>query len=60
MTPIWHCSPLIEAEFYEAIKENYFSANKFNFGLSEKQVRSFPVEVRIFWNYLHSVFSDAL
>ncbi|KAG2688048.1 hypothetical protein I3760_09G076000 [Carya illinoinensis] len=38
MTPIWHCSPLIEAEFYEAIKENYFSANKFNFGLSEKQV----------------------
>ncbi|KAF5474620.1 hypothetical protein F2P56_006505 [Juglans regia] len=38
MTPIWHCSPLVEAEFYEAIKENYFSANEFNFGLSEKQV----------------------
>ncbi|KAG7959296.1 hypothetical protein I3843_10G062600 [Carya illinoinensis] len=37
-TPIWSCSPLIEAEFRDAIKENYFSAKKFNFGLSEEQV----------------------
>ncbi|KAF5472907.1 hypothetical protein F2P56_009568 [Juglans regia] len=37
-TPIWSCRPLIEAEFRDAIKENYFSAKKFNFGLSEEQV----------------------
>ena len=34
----WHCSPLSEDEFGEAIKENYYSAKKFNFGLSEVQV----------------------
>ncbi|KAF2302769.1 hypothetical protein GH714_006887 [Hevea brasiliensis] len=32
-------SPLPESEFRGAIRENYFSAYKFNFGLSEKQVR---------------------
>ncbi|PIN26730.1 hypothetical protein CDL12_00508 [Handroanthus impetiginosus] len=38
-TPIWYCAPLSEKEFRGAIRENYFSANKFNFGLSEDQVR---------------------
>ncbi|KAL9453034.1 hypothetical protein AB3S75_008766 [Citrus x aurantiifolia] len=37
-THLWHCSPLSEHEFGEAIKENYYSAKKFNFGLSEVQV----------------------
>ncbi|KAF5728749.1 hypothetical protein HS088_TW21G00901 [Tripterygium wilfordii] len=36
--PIWLCSPLPEDEFYDAIKENYFSSKKFNFGLDEDQV----------------------
>ncbi|KAJ1397124.1 Development/cell death domain [Sesbania bispinosa] len=36
--PIWHCKPLPENTFRGAIKENYFSSNKFNFGLSENQV----------------------
>ncbi|XP_057757167.1 uncharacterized protein LOC130976336 isoform X1 [Arachis stenosperma] len=36
--PIWHCKPLSQSVFKYAIIENYFSANKFNFGLSEKQV----------------------
>ncbi|KAJ1393394.1 Development/cell death domain [Sesbania bispinosa] len=36
--PIWHCKPLPEKTFRGAIKENYFSSNKFNFGLSENQV----------------------
>ncbi|KAF7842551.1 B2 protein [Senna tora] len=35
---IWNCKPLKENEFCDAIKENYFSAKKFHFGLSEKQV----------------------
>ncbi|KAI3455820.1 hypothetical protein Pfo_012483 [Paulownia fortunei] len=38
-TPIWYCDPLSEKEFRDAIRENYFSAKKFNFGLSEDQVR---------------------
>lgn len=37
-TPIWSCIPLKEDEFRDIIKENYFSAHKFNFGLSEEQV----------------------
>ncbi|MBA0812112.1 hypothetical protein Gohar_026106 [Gossypium harknessii] len=36
---MWNCHPLSENEFREAIRENYFSKNKFNFGLSEDQVR---------------------
>ncbi|KAK7362515.1 hypothetical protein VNO77_04631 [Canavalia gladiata] len=36
--PIWSCKPLPEKLFRDAIKENYFSPNKFNFGLSENQV----------------------
>lgn len=35
---IWNCYPLSENEFRDAIMENYFSAKKFNFGLSEDQV----------------------
>ncbi|WVZ25668.1 hypothetical protein V8G54_004212 [Vigna mungo] len=35
---IWFCKPLPEKLFRDAIRENYFSANKFNFGLSENQV----------------------
>ncbi|KAL7131300.1 hypothetical protein ABFS83_13G189000 [Erythranthe nasuta] len=38
-TPIWYCDPLSEHEFRDAIRENYFSAKKFNFGLSKDQVR---------------------
>ncbi|KAF3622695.1 hypothetical protein T459_06347 [Capsicum annuum] len=36
--PIWCCSPLSENEFRDAIRENYFSARKFHFGLSDEQV----------------------
>ncbi|KAK4347496.1 hypothetical protein RND71_033835 [Anisodus tanguticus] len=36
--PIWYCSPLSEYEFRDAIRENYFSARKFHFGLSDEQV----------------------
>ncbi|GKU92655.1 hypothetical protein SLEP1_g6357 [Rubroshorea leprosula] len=37
-TQLWSCTPLPENEFRDAIRENYFSARKFNFGLSEYQV----------------------
>uniref|UniRef100_A0A5B6YVS6 DCD domain-containing protein n=2 Tax=Davidia involucrata TaxID=16924 RepID=A0A5B6YVS6_DAVIN len=33
------CRPLYEHEFRDAIKNNYFSLKKFNFGLFENQVR---------------------
>ncbi|XP_057812068.1 uncharacterized protein LOC131026276 [Salvia miltiorrhiza] len=36
---IWHCDPISEKEFQDAIIENYFSARKFNLGLSKDQVR---------------------
>ncbi|KAK9031049.1 hypothetical protein V6N11_032445 [Hibiscus sabdariffa] len=39
ITPMWYCHPLSEKEFSDAIRENYFSKTKFNFGLSEDQVR---------------------
>ncbi|XP_038996555.1 uncharacterized protein LOC120121210 isoform X2 [Hibiscus syriacus] len=38
-TLMWYCHPLSENEFHDAIRENYFSKTKFNFGLSEDQVR---------------------
>ncbi|GMI93598.1 hypothetical protein HRI_003029100 [Hibiscus trionum] len=37
--PMWYCRPLSEKEFRDAIRENYFSKTKFNFGLSEDQVQ---------------------
>ncbi|GAA0183505.1 hypothetical protein LIER_30902 [Lithospermum erythrorhizon] len=37
-TPFWLCDPLHEKEFQDAIRENYFSKRKFNFGLSKDQV----------------------
>ncbi|KAL2480293.1 DCD domain-containing protein [Abeliophyllum distichum] len=36
--PIWYCNPLSEKMFQDAIYDNYYSAKKFNFGLSEDQV----------------------
>ncbi|XP_007024946.2 PREDICTED: uncharacterized protein LOC18596430 isoform X3 [Theobroma cacao] len=39
VNPMWNCLPLSENEFRDAIRENYFSRYKFNFGLSEDQVR---------------------
>ncbi|XP_039009154.1 uncharacterized protein LOC120137490 [Hibiscus syriacus] len=38
-TLTWYCHPLSENEFCDAIRENYFSKTKFNFGLSEDQAR---------------------
>ncbi|KAK2972031.1 hypothetical protein RJ640_005051 [Escallonia rubra] len=35
---IWKCYPLSEADFHDAIKDNYYSANKFHLGLSKEQV----------------------
>ncbi|KAL8107541.1 uncharacterized protein LOC141672813 [Apium graveolens] len=37
---IWSCHPLPESVFRDAIKENYYSPNKFHFGLSAQQVRA--------------------
>ncbi|CAI9090546.1 OLC1v1025345C1 [Oldenlandia corymbosa var. corymbosa] len=36
--PIWECDPLSENEFCGAIRDNYYTPKKFNFGLSQKQV----------------------
>ncbi|CAA7021559.1 unnamed protein product [Microthlaspi erraticum] len=38
-TEMWHCRPLRETEFRHAISDNYFTATKFNFGLSKAQVQ---------------------
>ncbi|XP_059666698.1 uncharacterized protein LOC132312373 [Cornus florida] len=35
---IWNCRPLYENEFRDAIRDNYYAPNKFNFGLSKDQV----------------------
>ncbi|XP_039115463.1 B2 protein-like [Dioscorea cayenensis subsp. rotundata] len=35
---IWACKPLCESEFGDCIRENYYTLNKFHFGLSLKQV----------------------
>ncbi|GMN36887.1 hypothetical protein TIFTF001_042529, partial [Ficus carica] len=35
---VWECEPLSEAEFSDAIWENYYERNKFLFGLSQDQV----------------------
>ncbi|CAL0326399.1 unnamed protein product [Lupinus luteus] len=37
---IWSCDPLLENEFRDAIQDNYYTTNKFNFGLSMDQVSS--------------------
>ncbi|KAL4313355.1 hypothetical protein GQ457_01G041000 [Hibiscus cannabinus] len=37
--PLWNCHPVSENEFCDAIRENYFSRNKFRFGLSQDQVQ---------------------
>lgn len=37
-TEKWRCRPLGEMEFRHAISDNYFTAKKFNFGLSKAQV----------------------
>ncbi|XP_023001553.1 uncharacterized protein LOC111495655 isoform X2 [Cucurbita maxima] len=37
---LWCCNPLSEDQFQNAIKENYFSTKKFNFGLSKVQLSS--------------------
>ncbi|KAH9616777.1 hypothetical protein KSS87_005294 [Heliosperma pusillum] len=37
-TVLWQCAPLQEDAFRDAIKENYFTPYKFNFGLSREQV----------------------
>ncbi|TKY49411.1 B2 protein [Spatholobus suberectus] len=39
-TTIWHCDPLFEDEFRDAIRDNYFDTYKFNFGLSKDQIQS--------------------
>ncbi|XP_058194325.1 B2 protein-like isoform X2 [Rhododendron vialii] len=39
-TVIWNCCPLSEPDFCDAIRENYFTEQKFNIGLSKYQVLS--------------------
>lgn len=41
-TICWHCDPLLENEFRDAIQDNYFATYKFHFGLSMDQVYYFP------------------
>ncbi|CAH8357999.1 unnamed protein product [Eruca vesicaria subsp. sativa] len=38
-TEKWRCRPLGEMEFRHVISDNYFTAKKFNFGLSKSQVQ---------------------
>lgn len=55
-TPIWHCDPLSEHEFRDAIGGNYYSAKKFNFGLSEDQVDSLFIRfIDLFWEFIASL-----
>ncbi|KAK9156271.1 hypothetical protein Sjap_003751 [Stephania japonica] len=35
---IWNCDPLSEHEFHDAIRDNYYTQSKFQFGLDEDQV----------------------
>ncbi|XP_051204596.1 uncharacterized protein [Lolium perenne] len=35
---IWFCKPLMEMEFEDAVQANYFSRNRFTYGLSHQQV----------------------
>lgn len=44
----WHCRPLSESEFRHAIAENYFTAKKFNFGLSKAQVCAYFSSVNLY------------
>nr|KYP33373.1 hypothetical protein KK1_045775 [Cajanus cajan] len=43
---IWSCKPIPEKLFPDAIRENYFSANKFIFGLSENQVYNLDIKTK--------------
>ncbi|XP_043699478.1 uncharacterized protein LOC122650205 [Telopea speciosissima] len=49
---IWLCNPLSEYDFRDAIKDNYYSAYKFNFGLSEDQVD------RLLWLFESRIVKD--
>ncbi|GJR92875.1 putative ribonuclease H-like domain-containing protein [Tanacetum coccineum] len=37
-TTVWDCNPLSEHDFRDAIKDNYYSVEKFKFGLNQDQV----------------------
>ncbi|KAJ4959853.1 hypothetical protein NE237_019763 [Protea cynaroides] len=49
---IWICDPLPEYDFRDAIKDNYYSKYKFNFGLSEDQVD------RLLWLFKPRILKD--
>lgn len=55
VTTIWHCTPLSEHEFGDAIRDNYFTARKFKFGLSEDQVCSYLLQ-----NYIDGMLTMVL